>query len=145
MEENGGHKKWTVKLQEIQQLVRDGLSLEEIAEKYETTPYNLNQVIHRNGLFIIDEKNPSLAYKIIKTVFRNPQYFKPTREFYKATNISQQRWWTLYRGEDRMTEEEFRNIALHLDLTLHEAYDLRGSGTSVQTNFLDQLETKDKK
>lgn len=123
-------------------MIRDGSSLEEIADKFDTTAYNINQVIHRNGLFIIDENNPSLAYKIIKTVFRNhPQYFKPNREFYTATNISQQRWWTLFRGDDKMTDKEFKNIALHLGLTLHEAYKIRDVQKNTQINFLDNTET----
>lgn len=126
-------------------MIRDGMSQEDLAKIFATTAYNINQVIHRNGLFIIDEINPSLAYKIIKTVFRNPQYFKPNREFYKATHISQQRWWALYRGDDKMTDKEFRNIALHLELTLHEAYELRGSQKDTQMNFLDIIEPKIKK
>lgn len=121
----------------------NGLSQEEIAKKYNTSVYNLNQVIHRNRLFNSEDKTPSLTYRIIAKIFRNyPQYFRPTREFYHSVNISQQRWWALYRGDSDLTDDEYQSIISHFKMTYDEVLELGyiPRKKDPQTNFLATLD-----
>lgn len=117
-------------------MLADGMKVEEIAEELETTVYDLKQFLHRNRLFAINKDGRNLAYEIIKLKFRHPEYFKPTRSFFRAVKITQRRWWSLYRGEARMTEEEFKRVTLHIGLTLEEAFECR------QLNWVEELENK---
>jgi len=79
-----------------------------------------------------------LAYKIIKVKFRFPEYFSPPREFFKRVGITQKRWWMLYRGEEEMTELEFKRVSTHLGLTLDDVYEAR------QLDWIEDMENQEK-
>lgn len=97
----------------------------EIASELGVEEYDLKQYMHRNRLFAINKDSRNLAYKIVKVKFRNPEYFRPTRDFFRIVGITQKRWWTLYRGEGEMTELEFQRVSLHLGLTLEDVFEAR--------------------
>lgn len=109
----------------------------EIASELKVTEYDLCQFLHRNRLFSINKETRNLAFEIVKIKFRNPLYFRPTREFFKAVSITQRRWWALYRGDLKMTKDEYKRVSIHLGLTLQEAFEAR------QLNWIEEMEVKE--
>lgn len=109
----------------------------EIAAAIGVQEYDLRQFIHRNRLFDSQKNGRNLAYEIISILLRgNPDYFKPNRRFYNSVKIRQKRWWKLFRGDERMTEEEYKRLTNHIGITLDEALDAR------QLNWVEDLEKK---
>lgn len=39
--------------------------------------------------------------------------------------MNQKRWWNLYFGKERMTEDEYFRLIEHFQVTLREAFDAR--------------------
>lgn len=115
-------------------MLKQKKTLEEITLQLGVTEYDLRQFLHRNRLFNVNKEIRNLAFEIVKIKFRNPEYFRPTRDFFKAVCITQRRWWALYRGETKMTEDEYKRVSIHLGLTLEEAFDAR------QLNWIEELE-----
>lgn len=136
------HISWEKKKEELKAKILDGLSLEEIADHFNTTSNSVQLAIHRYRLFNPEKLRASLAYRVIKQVFRRPEYFCPNRGFYKAIGVTQKRWWNLFRGEEKITQEEFNRLGIHLKLTLEETLELKVNEpkTEYQTNFLDKIE-----
>jgi hypothetical protein len=54
-----------------------------------------------------------------------PDCWKPTKEFFRKIKISQKRYWSIYRGEVKMTDDEYKRIALFFKLSLEEAFEMR--------------------
>jgi hypothetical protein len=67
----------------------------------------------------------NLVLIIIKTAFAGPEYFKPTRAFYEAVKIGQKRWWSLYTGTVRATDEECLRVARHLNVDMKDLFENR--------------------
>ena len=138
------HISWEKKKEELKSKILDGLSLEEIAEHFDTTSNSVQLAIHRYRLFNPEKLRASLAYRVIKLVFRRPEYFSPNKDFYKAIGISQRRWWYIFKGEVKITQEEFNRLGVHLKLTLEETLELKANEPKkeFQTNFFDKIEEK---
>lgn len=87
--------------------------------------YDLEQYIHRERLFAVKTTPKNLAYEIIKLKFVHPEYFRPVRKFYKAIGMTQRQWWAAYRGERALTEEQYKRLVEHFNVTLVEAFELK--------------------
>lgn len=125
---------WNEHRELVKQRLKEKKSIPEIASEIGATEYDLKQFIHRNRLFGVNTDSRNLAFKIVKVKFRNPEYFRPTREFFKIVGITQKRWWNLYRGDEEMSELEFQRVSLHLGLTLEDVFEAR------QLNWIQDLE-----
>lgn len=93
--------------------------------------YDLEQYIHRERIFMVDTKTRNRAYDIVNKKFVHPEYFRPTRKFYKAIGMTQRQWWSAYRGEIPISDENYMMLAEHFQLTLSEAIELK----QVSLNF----------
>ena len=127
---------WTKHRKQVQLWLESGRTTEEIARELNVTEYVLKQFLHRNKLFTFNDDNRNLALEVIKIRFIYPEYFKPTRSFFEAVGIKQRRWWQLYRGEKKMLESEYKKLALHLQISLQEAFEAR------QINWVTDLDNK---
>ncbi|MDR2949207.1 MAG: hypothetical protein LBV71_08355 [Prevotella sp.] len=125
---------WNEHRELVKQRLKEKKSISEIASEIDASEYDLKQFIHRNRLFGVNMDSRNLAFKIVKVKFRNPEYFRPTREFFKIVGITQKRWWNLYRGDEEMSELEFQRVSLHLGLTLEDVFEAR------QLNWIQDLE-----
>lgn len=101
------------------------MTLPEMAVHLNVPEYDLYQFVHRERIFPISTKPKNLAYEIVKIKFVHPEYFKPNRRFYKAVGMTQRQWWSAFRGETRLTEEQYKRLSLHLGITLEEAFEAR--------------------
>ncbi len=111
-------------------------STAEIAAKIGVTEFSLMQFIHRERIFHISQTPRNLAYEIVKLKFVHPEYFRPTRQFFRAVKMSQREWWRAYRGEVRLTKEQYKRLVEHLNVTLTEALELR----QIELKFDDNEE-----
>lgn len=117
--------------------IKDGVDPVDLAKELNVNEYDLRQFIHRSRLFNSQENGKNLAFELIDILMRgNPDYFKPTREFYLSVGIRQKRWWALYRGELTLKEEEYARLVRHLGITIHEAFEAR------QLDWVVELEKK---
>ncbi len=57
--------------------------------------------------------------------FVRPEWFSPDRQFFRLTRINQKRWWKLYRGEDRITDEELVRLFEALNVDHSRFFELR--------------------
>lgn len=113
------------------------LSIKEIARRLEVTEYDLKLYIHRERIFPIKNQIRNLAYEVVKLKFVHPEYFRPTKKFYKAIGMTQRQWWSAYRGESRLTELQYKSLCTHLGVTLQEAFDTRQI-TFIEPGYLEQ-------
>nr|DAP41642.1 MAG TPA: dormancy survival regulator-like protein [Caudoviricetes sp.] len=81
--------------------------------------------VHRYRIPVAEQKGRNLVQEILTIKFVNPEYFTPTKAFYKAIGMNQKRWWNLYFGKERMTEDEYFRLIEHFQVTLREAFDAR--------------------
>lgn len=65
-------------------------------------------------------KRPMLV-ELLRMKFGNPEYFKPTREFYQKVNISQKRFSELRLGYAQPTEKELATVSREFNMS-HEEY-----------------------
>lgn len=80
--------------------------------------------MHRNRLAISIVKR-NIIIELLTLKFVDPKYFTPTKAFFKAVKISQVRWWNIYYGRKMATQEEYLLIAIHLKVSLQEAFESR--------------------
>lgn len=125
---------WNEHRELIEARLKEKRTTADIASELGVKEYDLKQFMHRNRLFEVNKDSRNLAFKIVKVKFRNVEYFKPTRDFFKKVGIKQKRWWALYRGEEEMTELEFQRVSIHLGLTLEDVFEAR------QLNWIEDLE-----
>lgn len=101
------------------------LSLQEMADRINRSTVAVKMFILRNRIDIGNKVNRNILQEILKIKFVHPEYFKPTRSFYKEVNISQTRFWDLYYGRVPITQKEYVAITTHLGVTLKEAFEAR--------------------
>lgn len=101
------------------------LSLQEMSDRINRSPVAVKMFILRNRIDIGNKVNRNILQEILKIKFVHPEYFHPTRSFYKEVNISQTRFWDLYYGRVSITQKEYIAITTHLGVTLQEAFEAR--------------------
>ena len=104
---------------------------QQMADELGVRLYDLELYMHRERIFAVRTSPKNLAYEIIKIKFVHPEYFRPIRKFYRAVGMTQRQWWAAYRGERQLTEEEYKRLTEHLNVTLSEAFELR----QISLNF----------
>lgn len=81
--------------------------------------------VHRQRLPIRKTVKNNLLIKLLEVKFGNPEYFNPTREFYREVGMTQMRFWSLYKGESQITEKEHKAIREHLQIDDKAAFEAR--------------------
>lgn len=92
---------------------------------------------HRIGISKL-EKN--IVQDLLRIKIVDPEYFRPTRNFYIATGINQLRWWNLYYGRAKMTTKEYLSVCRHLKIELVDAFEAH----QIQLFPLDLEQENDK-
>ena len=92
------------------------------------------KAVHRSEmavrLFILRNKwtakktlsNNSLI-RLLKVKFNHIEDFQPSRTFYRETKISQKKFWKIYRGEIKITQEEYLSVARYFGIPPQECFD----------------------
>lgn len=98
----------------------------DIADHLGKTERAVRLFVHRKRLIAsMTPAKKNIVLELLTYRFGNPEYFTPTREFYKALGISQIKWGRLYRGQDSLTTPEYKALAKHFNISIDEAIDLR--------------------
>ena len=117
------HKKWREHIKFITEHI-DTKTPDEIAEEIGVPAYNLKLFLLQNRIFPAQTAR-NLLLEILTLKFVKPDYFMPTKQFYRETGIRQRRFWQLYRGERKLTEIEYQNLVLHFNVSLDDAFEVR--------------------
>ena len=67
-------------------------------------------------------KNP-LMRRLLEIKFGNPDFFHPSKDFFRQTGINQKRWTELAWGYEQPTQE-LKRAAVILNLTVEETFKL---------------------
>ncbi len=110
------------------------LTFKEIGDAVGRSELAVQLYVHRNHIVFKQTVKRNLILEIIRLKFSKPEYFNVTKEFLKAVEINQMRFWKLYRGEENPTQEEYLRIATHLEVSLKEAFKTR----QLNLNFFEE-------
>lgn len=81
--------------------------------------------LHRNKISIGETVKRNLVKELLTLKFVHPEYFNPTRSFYREVGINQMRWWDLFYGRKQITEKEYISLVKHFNVSLEEAFQAR--------------------
>lgn len=101
------------------------LTLPEMAAALGKTELAVKLYMHRHRMNSGSVVKRNLLQELLNMKFGNPKYFQPTREFYVDIGITQRRFWDLFHGRKKMTDEEYLKFAKHFNVTLEEAFEAR--------------------
>ncbi len=127
-------KRWTEEDKEFVTENVGKLTFKEIGDTLGRSELAVQLYVHRNHIVFKQAVRRNLIVEIIKLKFSKPEYFNVTKEFLKAVEINQMRFWKLYRGEENPTQEEYLRIATHLEVSLVEAFQTR----QLNLNFFEE-------
>jgi hypothetical protein len=108
------YKRWTPTEKEY---VFDNLrkkSIKEMAEYLGKTEMAVNLFLLRRRTSPKTVVKNNIVLAILQEAFIDPEYFTPNRTFFDSVKIGQKRWWSLYKGIEKATDEECLRIANHL-------------------------------
>lgn len=81
--------------------------------------------VHRARICFRPSVKRNLIVELLRIRLIDVDYFTPTTAFIEACGLAPTRFWSLYRGESRPTDEEYMRIAGTLGVTLQEAFESR--------------------
>lgn len=113
---------------EERQFVTDNagkMTLAELSRHVNRSELAVQLFLHRQRIVVGQTVKRNLIQEILKLKFGHPEYFTPTKAFYKLVGINQVRWWNLYYGRKQVTQDEYLAIATHFNVSLQEAFNAR--------------------
>lgn len=127
------------KLEEKQFVIQNAgkMTLAELAKHVNRSELAVQLFLHRARVVVGQTVKRNLIQEILKIKFGHPEYFSPTKAFYKAVGINQIRWWDLYYGRKPVTQNEYLAIATHFNVSLQEAFDARQLNIFEENNEQD--------
>ncbi|MCQ2065857.1 MAG: hypothetical protein MJY66_08385 [Bacteroidaceae bacterium] len=85
----------------------------------------------------------NLAKSILLMCIPDPECFRPNRAFYKAVNMSQKRWWSVFFGESQITPIEYRALCRYFNVPLQDAFDAHQLDLQFKNNNGSAANTED--
>lgn len=76
---------------------------------------------HRSSAYAVVKDNVML--RVITKKFGNPELFNPTRSFYIEVKIKQKRFWAIYKGVEKITNEELLRVTNFFNISHFEYLD----------------------
>lgn len=117
--------RWT---EENKQFVAENagkMSFEEMARHLGKTKNAVHLYIHRERIHYKPTVKENLLLEILTIAFKKPEYFKPTKEFFNEVGMTQMRFWSLYRGEEHPTEQEYNTLKKYFGITSDRIFENR--------------------
>ena len=75
----------------------------------------------------------NIMLRLLTVKFARPEFFTPTKKFFREVQINQKRFWSVYKGKQRLTQEEYVRLANYLQLDLKEVFE------SLQLSLFDKV------
>ena len=101
------------------------LTPKQIADHLGKTENAVNLYIHRKRLTHQDTAKKNILREMLSMRFIRPELFHPDRQFLNDVNMTQIRFWRVYRGESSLSPKEYIKIASVLDISLEKAFEAR--------------------
>lgn len=112
------HEKWKKHSEYLLKYVGKKTT-EQMALELGVNHQELHLFLHRSRRFNVQRDN-NLMLRLITIKFTYPEYFTPTKQFYRQTGIRQGRWWQIYRGDLPATGKELHAVVRHLKVNEKE-------------------------
>ena len=100
-------------------------TLSQIARDIARTERALNLFLHRNRHDPRISVKSNLLIQVLSLKFKDIACFTPTRSFFDAVQIGQKRYWSIFKGNEIVTEDEIKRIAHYLEVSLDDIYQVR--------------------
>jgi hypothetical protein len=100
-------------------------SPKEIAASLGRTEMAVKLYIHRERIAVNSKVKKNLLLELLYLRFINPELFMPNRKFYNDVKINQNRWWHLYRGDVRLTEDEYIRLVEYFGIRNEVVFEKR--------------------
>ena len=97
----------------------------QIAKALKRSENAVKLYIHRERIPVNPKVKKNLLIELLTIRFINPEFFMPNRKFYNETGINQNRWWKLYRGDDKITEDEYIRLVDYFGIKHEIAFEKR--------------------
>ena len=123
-----------------EKLLRENLgkkTLNEIAKELGKSELAVKLYIHRKNIVYRPSVKRNLVLELFRIKLVNPEYFAVTKDFLRAVDINQVRFWKLYRGEESPTDAEYLRLATTLKVSLQEAFEARQLSLFNDNNKID--------
>lgn len=117
--------RWSIEEKEFVEKNIGKLSFEAIGSQIGRSELAVKLFVHRKRLPVRQTVKNNILIKLLEVKFGNPEYFNPTREFYREVGLTQMRFWSLYKGESQITEKEYKAICEHLQIDVEDAFEAR--------------------
>lgn len=101
------------------------MPLNEISRSIGRSERAIRLFLHRRRIPFRNVVKRNMVIELLVLKFIKPEYFNPTRDFYKAVGISQVRWWDLYHGRKPVTEKEYITLVEHFQISHIDAFESR--------------------
>ena len=101
------------------------LDFADIGRQIGRSPLAVKLFIHRRRIAFRPSVRNNLVIGLLRIKFGNPEYFRPTKDFYAAVGITQMRFWALYRGEVQVSEKEYKALRNHFGIEAEAAFEAR--------------------
>lgn len=97
-------------------------TFEDMAKELGRTPMSVRQFTIRKRMTVGRTVKRNILQELLKTAFKHPEDFRPSKTFYGETGIGQKRFWALYYGYKAVTQKEYYAVADYLGVTREEAF-----------------------
>lgn len=118
-------KHWTQEEKEYVLTNIGRISIQDMAKHLGRSEMSVHLFIHRRRKSPKSVVKDNLLLRLLTLKFVNPEYFEPNRQFFQAVAIGQKRWWMLYKGIEKITEEEYKRVAEHLEISQIDSFQSR--------------------
>ena len=108
----------------LREQLAKNVSLAEIAESLGKSEDAVYLYCYRHHIALRPRlKNPMMR-RLLEVKFGNPDFFKPSKDFFRQTGINQKRWADLSWGYEQPTQDELKRAAVILNFTVEETFKL---------------------
>lgn len=116
---------WTDReIETLRNGIQENVPFQELCDMLGKTPKAVRQYMFKIRMpRRINTVKENLAKEILLKCIPDPECFRPNRAFYKAVNMTQKRWWSLFFGEAQITPLEYRALAKYFNVSLQEVFD----------------------
>lgn len=114
-------KNWTNEDLDFLMKYRTEMTPEQIGECIGKSEMAVRLYCYRHRISPYETIKRPMLVELLRIKFGNPEYFKPTREFYQKVKISQKRFSKLRLGYAQPTETELAAVCREFNMS-HEEY-----------------------
>lgn len=108
----------------LREQLSKGLSLKSIAASMGRSEDAVYLYCYRHHITLKPVlKNPMMR-RLLEIKFGNPDFFHPSKDFFRQTGINQKRWTELAWGYVQPTQDELKRAATILNFTVEETFKL---------------------